>query len=52
MYRRLRTGTLGIYEADHWAVRVGFHPNRIWPVFDRVGCQETHAASEWDEVVL
>jgi hypothetical protein len=48
MYRRLRTGRLEIYEADRWSVSLGFHPNRIWTEFDRVGCQEQHAPGEWD----
>jgi hypothetical protein len=35
MFRRLRTGTLDVMEADCWAVAVGVHPIAIWPRWDR-----------------
>lgn len=52
MYRRCAAGVLDVYEADRWATRLGVHPCRIWPNWDRVGCAEDYEVSEADEVLL
>jgi len=36
MYRRIRTGTLTIDEADRWAITCGVNPIVIWERWDRL----------------
>lgn len=50
MYRRQRSGIVDVYEADRWAVKLGVHPSRIWPEWDRVDCHEDQAPDPCDEL--
>jgi hypothetical protein len=52
MYRRQRSGIVDVYEADRWAVRLGVHPSRIWPGWDRIDCHEDQAPDPLDELEL
>jgi hypothetical protein len=52
MYRRLRGGLLDVYEADTWAISVGFHPSRVWPGIDKIDVAETYPPCSHDEVVF
>jgi hypothetical protein len=52
MYRRQRSGIVDVYEADRWAVRLGVHPSRIWPTWDRIDCAEDQAPDPIDQAGL
>ena len=49
MYRRQRSGMVDVYEADRWAIRLGVHPCRIWPEWDRVDIYEEQSPDVTDD---